>query len=81
MPCSRLNEAALPTFNHEALARRHAAIGHADLVEYLKIGLPAVRRHDMADIAALTVEELNVRVLLRAGNRLDTCTSREVSEA
>src|SRR5262245_32930001 len=64
-PFSRLGEAALTTFNHEALACRHAAIGHADLVEHLKIGLPAVRRHDVADIAALTVEELNVRVLLQ----------------
>ena len=60
---SRVSEAVLAVFDHEALPGRDAAIAHAHLVEHLEVCLPAVRRHCMADVAALVVEELDVRVL------------------
>src|SRR5437660_6721105 len=60
---SRLRDGAVAAFDHQALARRHAPVWHRDLVEHPEIGLPARWRYHVAHVAALTVEELYVRLL------------------
>src|SRR6266545_7109611 len=60
---SRVGEAALAVLDHEALAGRDVAIAYAHLSEHLAVRLPALRRDHMADIAALVIEELDVRIL------------------
>src|SRR5712692_9306829 len=59
----RVGEAALTVLDHETLAGRDVAIAYVHLIEHLEVGLPALRRDHMADIAALVIEEFDVRIL------------------
>ena len=64
---SRVGEASLTILNHEALVGRDLAIAYAHLIEHLEVRLPALRRNHMADIAALVIEEFDVRILGKEG--------------
>src|SRR3954471_15572146 len=58
-----LRKRALAGLDQEPLAGREGAVAHRDLVEHLEFSLPVPRRHDITQIAALVVEEFDVRLL------------------
>jgi hypothetical protein len=60
---SGVDEAALAVLDHKALASRDVAIAYAHLIEHLEVRLPTLRRDHMAGIAALVIEEFDVRIL------------------
>src|SRR5262249_50725804 len=70
LPCTRrrypFDDCTPATLDHKALARRHAALVHRDFVEDLKLDLPMLRRHGVAQVAALVAENLDIGLLCDA---------------